>query len=515
MSSDTSTTSIAFKKETSFGVLPASPQFALLRFTGESLQHQKETVTSAEIRADRQVSDLVKVGASATGAIQIEFSLAEYRDLILAALGQTAWTDATSTGTADITGNTIVFATPADIDAAFLGQGYCTVSGATNPGNNGIKRILSVNTISGVVTFAAGELVANETGITVTLTRSQANNGTAQNSYTIERAIQLDSGYAYQSFSGMNVSGWNLKVASKEIVTGAFNFIGKIGDYKGRSLTRGAEVAATGTLTLTGNAVADETVTIAGKTYTWKASPTTVANQVKVGATASDSIDNLIAAIMGGTGSGSLYGSATIAHTLVSAAAGSGDTMVITALVEDASGTAGNAYATTETMTNGSFGVATLNGGVDADPYTASTTDDIVNGSNNVTTLAAGATELSDPAKSISFAINNNLRPKDKLGLEGAFEVGQGQFSATGTLETYFESNALFAQIVDHDDISLSFMLTDNAGKAIGITFPRVKLADGNPNTGGINQDVMMSVNFTAIQDPTTGVTMIVDDFAA
>lgn len=123
----------------------------------------------------------------------------------------------------------------------------------------------------------------------------------------------------------------------------------------------GVTAQATGTLTLSGNAVADQTVTIGNKTYTWKASVTTTANQVKIGATASDSLDNLIAAITGGAGSGSLYGSATTVHTQVTAAAGAGDTMTVTALE---GGDIGNSYATTETMSAGSFGAATLTGGV-------------------------------------------------------------------------------------------------------------------------------------------------------
>jgi hypothetical protein len=126
-------------------------------------------------------------------------------------------------------------------------------------------------------------------------------------------------------------------------------------------LSGSAAAKATATLTLSGNAVADETVTLAGKVYTWKATPTTVANEVKVGATPAESIDNLVAAITGAAGSGTLYGSATVAHTTVTAVRSSA-TMVVTALVK---GTAANAYASTETMTNGSFGAATLTGGVD------------------------------------------------------------------------------------------------------------------------------------------------------
>jgi len=138
------------------------------------------------------------------------------------------------------------------------------------------------------------------------------------------------------------------------------------------TLTANAAVAATGVLTLTGNAVAAQTVTIGSVTYTFRASVSTTANEVLVGATASDSLDNLIAAINAGAGSGTLYGSATVAHPQVSAAAGTGDTMNVTA---DTAGAAGNSIATTETMTNGSFGAATLTGGADANAWSGASLD--------------------------------------------------------------------------------------------------------------------------------------------
>lgn len=121
-------------------------------------------------------------------------------------------------------------------------------------------------------------------------------------------------------------------------------------------------VQATGTLTLAGNAGAAETVTIGAKTYTFVAALTNpaVANEVLIGASASDSLDNLIAAITGVAGAGSTYGTGTVAHTLVSAGPGVGDTMLVTALV---GGSGGNAIVTTETMADGSWGDATLTGG--------------------------------------------------------------------------------------------------------------------------------------------------------
>lgn len=123
-------------------------------------------------------------------------------------------------------------------------------------------------------------------------------------------------------------------------------------------------VKATGVLTLTGNAVADEPVTIGAKTYVWKASVGATANEVLIGATAADSLENLVAAVSGGDGSGVVYGSDTIASTEVTVALGVADTMEVEA-IED--GTAGNAIDTTATMANGSWGAATLTGGIDGD----------------------------------------------------------------------------------------------------------------------------------------------------
>jgi len=155
------------------------------------------------------------------------------------------------------------------------------------------------------------------------------------------------------------------------------------------NVSGGTTVKASGTLTLSGNAVADETVTIAGRTYTFKATPN-AANEVKVGASAEATIDNLVAAITGGAGAGTNYGTGTTVHATVTAMKASASTMTVTAL---AGGTAGNALGTTEAMTNGSFGAATLASG--ADPSAANVRDALVTAINDasieVTAYALGA----------------------------------------------------------------------------------------------------------------------------
>ena len=129
---------------------------------------------------------------------------------------------------------------------------------------------------------------------------------------------------------------------------------------------RGPGIPATGILTLSSNALNNETVTIDTKVYTFQTTLTNVDGNVLIGATASDSIDNLIAAINLAAGSGTTYAAATTVHPTVSASAGSGDTMNVFAKT---SGSGGNSIATTETLTGGSWISSTLAGGLDSNTY--------------------------------------------------------------------------------------------------------------------------------------------------
>lgn len=121
-----------------------------------------------------------------------------------------------------------------------------------------------------------------------------------------------------------------------------------------------ADIAATGILTLSANVSDGDTVTTGTKVYTFQTVLTDVDGNVLIGATASDSIDNLIAAIGLGAGAGVTYAALTTANGFITAVAGAGDTMDATAIT---SGDAGNSIATTETSATASWGAVTLTGG--------------------------------------------------------------------------------------------------------------------------------------------------------
>ncbi len=119
--------------------------------------------------------------------------------------------------------------------------------------------------------------------------------------------------------------------------------------------------AAIAELTISGLAIADETVVIDGATYTWKAAPS-AAYEVDIGADADGCRDNLIAAINSSGTPGTEYGAGTIAHpSFIASANGAGVVKVSHRL----SGTEGNGKTMSETMTNGAWDGDSADGTID------------------------------------------------------------------------------------------------------------------------------------------------------
>jgi len=119
---------------------------------------------------------------------------------------------------------------------------------------------------------------------------------------------------------------------------------------------------ASNILTLAAQPAANDTVTVGGTAYTFKAA-LAGANQVLIDATLQQTLQNLFNAINAGPGVGTKYGTGTTANANVTAEQLPAGQMEVTANV---AGTAGNAIASTTSLTNGGgWATATLTGGVD------------------------------------------------------------------------------------------------------------------------------------------------------
>ena len=168
-----------------------------------------------------------------------------------------------------------------------------------------------------------------------------------------------------------------------------------------------AQTAATGVLTFGGAPVNDETVTIDGKVYTFRAAinGASVNGDVLNTLVASTALDNLIAAINLGAGAGVTYAAAMTLHPTVSAAAGAGDTMVATAKVR---GVAGDALTNATNVTLGSWApVGTFTGGLDASLTGGNSTGTVM----DVLRVLAGAT-YTVPASTIVQVVVSTFNPQ-------------------------------------------------------------------------------------------------------
>lgn len=94
---------------------------------------------------------------------------------------------------------------------------------------------------------------------------------------------------------------------------------------------------ASATLTFVSNAPAFGKVRIGTQAYNFVDTPA-IPDDVLLGATTEESIGNLIAAIVGGSGEGTVYGPGTVANADATAAVGTGTTLVATAIVYGVAG---------------------------------------------------------------------------------------------------------------------------------------------------------------------------------
>ena len=163
---------------------------------------------------------------------------------------------------------------------------------------------------------------------------------------------------AHSTVTASNGTGDTLDIEALSAGTGGNSIV--------FSVTRALGNLSIATDTMSGGGDGD-TVTMDSKTYTFQDTLTDVNGNVKVGASASDSLDNLIAAVNLGAGAGTKYANSMTLHSTMSAAAGAGDTMDVTAKT---AGTVGNSLDTTETGANLSWGGSTLSGGLNGETIT-------------------------------------------------------------------------------------------------------------------------------------------------
>ena len=215
-----------YYKETNWAETPSTPIMTELPYTGEALVHKKDTVSSATIRSDRNTDTLAEVGAGAEGEVNFELRNTDYLPLIQAALGNLfttfTFTGAGSSGNLQFTGNDIVG--PASTWATLVVGQYIKIAGSASGLNDGIRKVV---TITSTTLTVDGSAFTSQNSQAATITGKVARNGTTKMSFLLEKRFLDISKFQY--FKGMRVGQMRMNVASKQVITGAFSFMGAEG----------------------------------------------------------------------------------------------------------------------------------------------------------------------------------------------------------------------------------------------------------------------------------------------
>lgn len=232
MASDSSYFRLLYVDETTFGTTPTNPNMKEMRINGESVNFSPKYTQSKEIRSDRQVPDLVQVGAEVSGDIPFELSYGSYDDWFEYAFFSD-WTTAVNiSGVTDIaavaddggSGNSAFTSSSTDFSTAGIQAGmWVKTSGFSNSGNNGFFQVQTV--AANKLTLFGSKLTDEAAGATVSMKNGgMLQNGTTKKSVSLEK--QFTDEPLYQVISGVRCSGFELNFQNGSILEGKFSVMG-------------------------------------------------------------------------------------------------------------------------------------------------------------------------------------------------------------------------------------------------------------------------------------------------
>lgn len=209
------------REEVTFGTAP-SGEYQDVRYTGESLSHQKGTTESRQIATDRQVNDLLRTNVSSGGDINFELSHGSFDDF----LASTLFSAGFSSEVALVTLASVV-ATQGTGSLASTGIGSSAIVGSwiriTAGGNSGfIGKIISIVDADEITVAGFEQLITGTAPSTTVVMGAQIVNGTTQRSWTFEKGFG-DLASNFERHRGTVFGGMSLAYPTDDVVTGSFN----------------------------------------------------------------------------------------------------------------------------------------------------------------------------------------------------------------------------------------------------------------------------------------------------
>ena len=480
--SDANRTQLGVIRESVSNQTPSNPAFQVIRTTGTpGLGLTPNTVVSAEIRADRQIPDLILVGIEIGGSVESELSFESHDLLAEGALQSLYSTKPTVINTAAdteitaVTDATDTFTVDTGLGTPFVAGMLIRTTGFTNSNNNLIFRVAS----STSTTIVGSSLTLTDEAAPPSAATIRVIGFEGASADIDATATGLSSTALDFTTLGLAVGDW-VKIggtgATFRFVTAANNGWARISSISANALD--FDVLPTGWSTETGTGLQIRVFTGEHLRNGTTLHSYTIEQQfqdhspVTYNRTRGQSVDTLSYSIE--------------AQSIVTASYGF----------------IGRSGEINETAISGATSVSP-------------TTTAVLNSSSNVGSIREGGTEITGPnyVLSATIEIANNLRAQNAVGFISNIGVGSGQFGVTGTLSTYFNNDDLVQKVINNERTSFDMRFTDSDDHALIVDLPRMKFSSGSPEVSGANTDVTAEIGFQAFRHETLGYTMQLQRF--
>lgn len=121
----------------------------------------------------------------------------------------------------------------------------------------------------------------------------------------------------------------------------------------------------------------------------------------------------------------------------------------------------------------------------------------------------AGAPLTSTFIKSLNLTVDNAQRSQEAIGNYGYVGIGSGTLVVTATMEAYFADGALYDKFLNNTYTSIVVGTQDPSGNGYIITLPRVNIRSATIVAGAKDQDLMASMELSALADDANAVSAL------
>lgn len=493
--SDSNRTAVAIVEETNAGAIPNNPIFEAIRITGENLGAEAQSTISDELRADRQIVDLIRVGQVTGGDLPVEFSYgnldhllrgAMFSEWVVTPVRDNNFVAASITGIVAASQTVNVAASTSDYRArsgAFVIGQLVRMTGFTNLANNGLRRV----TTGGATSFISA---------TSGLVDEPSPPATARVKVVGIEAPAVG-----------NISATTAGLGAGAV--GALVFAGGL-DAVALGLVPGQWIKASGFTGTAANNGWYRILTVVAARVEFDRVPTGFATDAAAGQQVRLWVGDYI---RNGTTQRSFAAEVQYQDLAVPEFEYHRGLVVgqvsfsMEAQTKITGSVAFEGLSTIGPVTTRGGGGAFTGGATDR----AAPIGDVLNTSSHVGRIGANGQDVTGPNFVMSAALNisNTLRRRNAVGSLGSASIGAGRFNVTGTLNTYYGSNAFLTLLRNNSLSSWDVRLIDpNGVRAIIFDLPNLKFSEGSPTVPGVDTDRMLELSFQGLRSPVFGYTL-------